>query len=259
MSDPIPSLFDALAAQAAAALEGMTGERPEIAVRPAAAPPEGTALLRRQTFAGVPGALWIAATEADASAAGSLVLEAAGLTETDPEKVRAEFLELLGQAVSGVARDLSDRLGREVRPESAEDAAALPKEAAWASIELNHGATTVTLMSGLEPALSAALVVGAPPGEIEKLEERKTPTFNLLLDVQLPINVSFGRTQVPLKDVLKLTTGSIVELNRTIGDPVEVIVNDCVIARGEVVTVEGNFGVRIQEVVSRHERWKTLG
>jgi len=49
-----------------------------------------------------------------------------------------------------------------------------------------------------------------------------------------------------------------VELNRTLTEPVEVIVNNCVIARGEVVVVEGNFGVRIQQVVSRQERLRTL-
>ena len=83
-------------------------------------------------------------------------------------------------------------------------------------------------------------------------------TFDLLLDVELPVSVSFGRAQVALKDVIKLTTGSIVELNRSIAEPVEVIVNNCVIARGEVVVVEGNFGVRIQEVISRQERLRTL-
>ena len=76
-------------------------------------------------------------------------------------------------------------------------------------------------------------------------------TFDLLLDVELPVSVSFGRAQVQLKDVLKLTMGSIVELNRSITEPVEVIVNNCVIARGEVVVIEGNFGVRIQHVISR--------
>ena len=70
--------------------------------------------------------------------------------------------------------------------------------------------------------------------------------------------MSFGRAQVPLKDVLKLTTGSVVELNRAVSEPVEVIVNNCVIARGEVVVVEGNFGVRIQQVISRQERLRTL-
>jgi flagellar motor switch protein FliN len=83
-------------------------------------------------------------------------------------------------------------------------------------------------------------------------------TFDLLLDVELPISVSFGRAQLALKDVLKLTTGSIVELNRAITEPVEIIVNNCVIARGEVVVLDGNFGVRIQGVVSRQERLRTL-
>ena len=61
-----------------------------------------------------------------------------------------------------------------------------------------------------------------------------------------------------LKDVIKLTTGSIVELNRSIVEPVEVIVNNCVIARGEVVVIEGNYGVRIQQIISRQERLRTL-
>jgi flagellar motor switch protein FliN/FliY len=82
--------------------------------------------------------------------------------------------------------------------------------------------------------------------------------MDLLLDVELPVSVSFGRAQLFLKDVIKLTTGSIIELNRSIYEPVDVIVNNCVIARGEVVVVEGNFGVRVHEVVSRQERLRTL-
>ena len=62
----------------------------------------------------------------------------------------------------------------------------------------------------------------------------------------------------PLRDVIKLTTGSIVELNRAVSEPVEIIVNNCVIARGQVVVVEGNFGVRIKQVISRQERLRTL-
>ena len=83
-------------------------------------------------------------------------------------------------------------------------------------------------------------------------------SIDLLLDVELPVSVSFGRAQLPLKEVIKLTTGSIVELNRTVSEPVEVIVNNCVIARGQVVVVEGNFGIRIEHVVSRQERLRTL-
>ncbi len=86
----------------------------------------------------------------------------------------------------------------------------------------------------------------------------KSATFDLLLDVELPVSVSFGGAEVLLKDVLKLTTGSIIELNRSVSEPVELIVNNCVIARGEVVVVDGNFGVRIQHVISRQDRLRSL-
>ena len=61
-----------------------------------------------------------------------------------------------------------------------------------------------------------------------------------------------------MKDVLKLTAGSIIELNRTVDEPVEVIVNNCVVARGEVVVVEGNYGVRIHQIMTRQERLEAL-
>jgi flagellar motor switch protein FliN/FliY len=57
---------------------------------------------------------------------------------------------------------------------------------------------------------------------------------------------------------LKLTSGTIVELNRSVNDPVEVIVNNCVIARGEVVVVDGYYGIRIHQIVSRQERLRSL-
>ena len=96
------------------------------------------------------------------------------------------------------------------------------------------------------------------PSRPEAEETGKAHPIDLLLDVELPVRVSFGRAQLPLKDVIKLTTSSIIELNRSVSEPVEVIVNNCVIARGEVVVVEGNFGVRIRQVISRQERLRTL-
>ena len=76
--------------------------------------------------------------------------------------------------------------------------------------------------------------------------------------MELPVSVSFGKARITLKDMLKLTNGSIIELSRAVVEPVDVVVNNCVIARGEVVVVEGNFGVRIQRVVSRGERLQSL-
>ena len=89
-------------------------------------------------------------------------------------------------------------------------------------------------------------------GPVKNLE-----TLDLLLDVELPVSVSFGKTQAPLQQVLKWTTGSIVELECMVNEPVEVVVNNCVIARGEVVVVDGNYGVRVREIVSRAQRIET--
>lgn len=70
----------------------------------------------------------------------------------------------------------------------------------------------------------------------------------LLLGVKLPIRVLLGRTQLRLRDVAQLSNGSVVELDCSPNDPVEVIVNDKVIAHGEVVVVGGNYGVRITRI-----------
>ena len=84
-------------------------------------------------------------------------------------------------------------------------------------------------------------------------------TLDLLLDLELPVSVSFGKAQMPLQQILKWTTGSIVELETAVNQPVEVVVNNCVIARGEVVVVDGNYGVRVQQIVSRAERLQSTG
>jgi flagellar motor switch protein FliN/FliY len=82
-------------------------------------------------------------------------------------------------------------------------------------------------------------------------------TLDLLLDLELPVSVSFGKALMPLQQILKWTTGSIVELESAVNEPVEVVVNNCVIARGEVVVVDGNYGVRVQHIVSRAQRLET--
>jgi flagellar motor switch protein FliN len=87
----------------------------------------------------------------------------------------------------------------------------------------------------------------------------QTPNLTLLLDVELPVSISFGRTLLPIREVLKLSTGSVVELDCAANDPVEVIVNNCTIARGSVVVIDGNYGVRIDEIVSRQDRMLVPG
>lgn len=75
-------------------------------------------------------------------------------------------------------------------------------------------------------------------------------SLDLLLDVPLRITVELGRARMAVRDVLALQTGSVVELDRAAGQPVDVLVNDRLIAHGEVVVIEDRFGVRITEIVS---------
>jgi flagellar motor switch protein FliN len=80
-----------------------------------------------------------------------------------------------------------------------------------------------------------------------------TGNINLLMDVFLRVTVELGRTKMQLRQVLELQQGSVVELDRLAGDPVDVYVNERLFARGEVIVVDDKFGVRITEIISSHK------
>jgi flagellar motor switch protein FliN/FliY len=81
----------------------------------------------------------------------------------------------------------------------------------------------------------------------------KSSAAPLLMGVKLPIRVLLGRTELCLRDIAQLGNGAVVELDCSPDDPVEIIVNDRIIAHGEVVVVAGNYGVRITKIASRGE------
>jgi flagellar motor switch protein FliN/FliY len=82
-------------------------------------------------------------------------------------------------------------------------------------------------------------------------------TLDVLLDIEMPVTVRIGSAQMTFGDVLGLNIGSIVEFDRGTEEPVDVLVNDRVVARGEMVLVQGNYGVHITEISSRRERLDT--
>lgn len=82
---------------------------------------------------------------------------------------------------------------------------------------------------------------------------------DLILDVTLQVRVELGSTRMTVEEVLNLAPGSVVELDRLAGEPVDIVINDRLIARGEVVVVEENFGVRVTEIVSPRHRAMALG
>jgi flagellar motor switch protein FliN len=92
----------------------------------------------------------------------------------------------------------------------------------------------------------------------DKVEPGSTPNLAVLMEVQLPVSIRFGETEMLLEDVVKLGIGSVIELNSGIDQPVELIVNNRTLARGEIVTVDGFYGIRITEITSAGERFKSL-
>ena len=82
--------------------------------------------------------------------------------------------------------------------------------------------------------------------------------LSVLMDVQLPVAIRFGETEMILEEIVKLGVGSVIELNSGIDQPVELVVNNRILARGEVVNVDGFYGVRITEITSAGERFKSL-
>jgi flagellar motor switch protein FliN len=81
-----------------------------------------------------------------------------------------------------------------------------------------------------------------------------TPAFDRFIGVQMPVSVVLGRATLKIRDVLKLSVGALVELDARPSDPVDVCVHDTVVARGEVVSIRGNYGVKILEVMTQRER-----
>ncbi len=130
--------------------------------------------------------------------------------------------------------------GRAVR----EGARLVPEEAAALALEQ-------------EKALFAAPAPPAPAASV--LTEAEQRRLELLLDIPLKVSVILGRTRRPIKEVLGLTPGAIVELSSQVDEPVEILVNGTLIARGEVVAVNENFGVRITSIITPQERIQQLG
>lgn len=82
--------------------------------------------------------------------------------------------------------------------------------------------------------------------------------LNTLIDVPVTLSVEIGRSRMPIKQLIGLNQGSVVELDRAVNEPLDLLVNGTLIARGEVVVVDGQFGLRLIDVVSQSERLRKL-
>ena len=117
--------------------------------------------------------------------------------------------------------------------------------------------------SKLEAAIPSAPAAEPPGGRSRKQvaeanDSGRARNIELLLDVEFEAVLRFGQSEMPLRDILELSSGSVVKLDQHIQEPVELLVGHKVIARGEVVVVDGNYGLRVTEIASPLERIESL-
>jgi len=125
--------------------------------------------------------------------------------------------------------------------------------AEWAAA-LEESKTAGVPASGVNvaPATFAKLSPSAPPGPAGEHD------LNMILDIPVQLTVELGRTRIPIKNILQLAQGSVVELDALAGEPMDVLVNGYLIAQGEVVVVNEKFGIRLTDIVTPSERMRRL-
>ncbi len=204
---------------------------------------------------------------------GELVAEEAGEApaEEAAESQTAEGAEEGTEepAEAGIDDLLPDDFGEEVAATSVEDASA---EAAGetaeelADLEADSAGIDDIFSEGFEEPAGApsASPVEASPVQFDEFgpsraTDGKGRQIDLLLDVELDVTVELGRKIMLVEDILRLGKGSVVELNKLAGEPVDILVNGKKLAEGEVVVVEDHFGVRLTHLINPRERIKSLG
>lgn len=110
----------------------------------------------------------------------------------------------------------------------------------------------------VRPADLAANRFDEPTLAEEVIPGNRDQNLELILDVPVTLSMELGRSRISIRDLLQLNQGSVVKLDRPAGEPLDVLVNGCLIARGEVVVVNERFGLRITQIISPEQRVKKL-
>ena len=241
---------DALVGELALAIEAVLGG--PVAATPGAAVQGGGWTVTFTVKGDLTGSIaaWV-----DAAGSAAIARRVMGLEDEPEAAVVADMLgEMWAQAASALS--LKDPFT------GVKLAASVPVTAEASDRPLAGYALSVDASAIAQIALTAA--IEAPrPRAVERPEPvlaalPQSASLDVVLDIEMPLIVRFGRTQMTLKTLAALGPGSIVDMGRSPDEPVEMLVGEQVIARGEVVIVGGNYGVRITDLVSAAERVRVL-
>lgn len=284
---------DIILEQGASVLGTLLGRQAALSVRgilaaDAAALAEGLddqGLMVRLAFEqGLPGEICLLARKETAARLSGLMMGGDGNAPFKDEDIDA-LNEFGNQFMGALCTALGARHGTTVSPAQAQTAAFSPDAppfdlggAAVVDADLTlEGAPGALFRLLLSPALAARLSgaggsshasPGIPDNPLSGLGgfdtslarniEESPPNIQMLLDINLNVTIELGRTRLSIRRILELGPGSIIELDRLAGEPVDLLVNDKVVAKGEVVVVDEYFGIRVISLVSPEERIKQL-
>ena len=236
------------AAAAIAAVQEAIGEEPALSIGSAqvglfdadALVPEPGARIINVPLAGVPG--------------GHIAIAASGQLLEAIEAAALDVAQVLGAAITASLPALEALAGTELEAgDAAEIAAEELVGAESAVVQVMSGDAVVATFIVRNPSDEA----GIAPHEFQPLDDGVAGagglgrSLDLLREVELGVTAELGRRQMLVKDLLGLTPGTVIELERSAGAPIDVLVNGTLIARGEVVVIDEEFGIRITEIIGK--------
>ena len=182
---------------------------------------------------------------------------------------KAGWGELVQETLNAAAGELLAKTGKKCRVEKFEEIVAESKVSRAFQLKAADRSWTILVRdevhaqkpvasAGPQGTTKSAASSPAASSPVQAPAPGLTPGLELLLDVELEASLRFGCREMPLGDILDLGPGDVVQLDRHVADPVDLIVGDKIVARGEVVLVNGNFGLRVTEVAAPRKRLESI-
>ncbi len=242
----VEQFFEQWAADLGRALEMDTGKAPKVSMTAADAPPNDQLLWWLQTFTsdGTEFRFWTGTPES----AWGVLGEAFG--EGDGDACRSLYLQALNQAGLQTAQAAGGE-GEVTCAGGQESGYPDGHQLRWMKVAFELGRAEPLQIHAV---VEQAGLLGAVQPNGEDGDLASSPMLERLREVELPISIEVGSAQLTMREALGMTAGTVVCLNREIGETVALLVHDTVVATGEIVEVKGNYGLRIREIVSRFDR-----
>jgi flagellar motor switch protein FliN len=178
---------------------------------------------------------------------------------------RAGWGELLREVADAAAGELLARTGKTCRIEKFEPTSGESKVSRAFQLKSGDRAWTILVRDEVrateqerKPETDSSVPAAPPQATASSPRDAMSPGIELLLDVELEATLRFGCREMLLGELLDLGPGDVVQLDRHVADPVDLIVGDKIVARGEVVLVNGNFGLRVTEVAAPRKRLESI-